>query len=49
MKQLMRAHWEGTIMALLMTIAFALAGLLDEPAETLTAQDGHHTAYAAKD
>ena len=37
-------------MAILMTIAFSLAGTLDEPAQTLTAKDdGRPTAYASKD
>lgn len=31
-RRLLRAHWEGIVMALLMTVAFSLAGLLDEPA-----------------
>lgn len=50
MKQLMQAHWEGTLMALLMTVAFTLAGTLDEPAPTLTACEGcGKTVVAAKD
>ncbi|MFY3127597.1 hypothetical protein ACOTGA_23385 [Achromobacter xylosoxidans] len=39
-RRLLRAHWEGIVMALLMTVAFSLAGLLDEPAPTLTACEG---------
>lgn len=39
MKRLIRTHWEGIVMALLMTIAFTLAGTLDEPAPTLTTKE----------
>lgn len=39
-RRLLRNHWEGVVMALLMTVAFSLAGMLDEPASTLTACDG---------
>lgn len=50
MRTLIRTHWEGIVMALLMTIAFTLAGMLDEPAPTLTAKDdGRPTAYASKE
>jgi len=40
MRNQIRTHWEGIVMALAMTIAFSLAGLLDEPAPTLTACEG---------
>ena len=50
MIRLLRAHWEGIGMALLMTIAFSLAGMLNEPASTLTAFEGcGKTAVAAKE
>lgn len=50
MRTLIRTHWEGVVMALLMTVAFSLAGMLDEPAPTLTACDGcGKTAVAAKE
>ncbi|MFY3695373.1 hypothetical protein ACOTEN_30140 [Achromobacter xylosoxidans] len=50
MSSFIRKHGEGIVMALLMTIAFSLAGLLDEPAPTLTACEGcEKTAVAAKD
>lgn len=50
MRNLIRTHWEGIVMALLMTVAFSLAGLLDEPASTLTACEGcGTTAVAAKE
>ena len=49
-RRLLRTHGEGIVMALLMTVAFSLAGMLDEPAPTLTACDGcGQTAVAAKD
>lgn len=46
MIRLMRNHWEGAVMALFLTVAFALAGTLDEP--TMTAHDGS-TKYASKE
>lgn len=50
MRTLIRTHWEGVVMALLMTVAFSLAGMLDEPPPTATAKDdGRPTAYASKD
>ena len=49
-RRLLRTHWEGIVMALLMTVAFSLAGMLDEPAPTLTACQGcGTTAVAAKE
>ena len=39
-RRLLCTHWEGIVMALLMTVAFSLAGMLDEPAPTLTACEG---------
>ncbi|CAB3627834.1 MAG: hypothetical protein J0I68_17730 [Achromobacter sp.] len=51
MRNLIRTHWEGVVMALLMTVAFSLAGMLDEQAQsTLTACEGcGKTAVAAKE
>ncbi len=49
-RRLLRAHWEGTVMALVMVGAFSLAGMLDEPAPTLTACEGcGKTVVVAKD
>lgn len=46
----LRTHGEGIVMALLMTLAFSLAGTLDQSAPTLTACEGcGKTAVAAKD
>jgi hypothetical protein len=46
MMSLIRDHWEGAVMALFLTVAFALAGTLDEP--PTIAQDGA-TKYASKE
>ncbi|MCM2575123.1 MULTISPECIES: hypothetical protein [Achromobacter] len=47
-RRLLRAHWEGIVMALLMTVAFSLAGLLDEPAPYPTCEGCGKTAVAAR-
>lgn len=46
MMSLIRDHWEGAVMALFLTVAFVIAGTLDEP--TMTAHDGS-TKYASKE
>lgn len=49
-RRLLRTHWEGIVMALLMTVAFSLAGMLDEPPPTLIACEGcGKTVVVAKD
>lgn len=46
MRRFIRNHWEGSIMALLMAVAFCMAGTPDEP--TTIAKDSG-TAVAAKE